>query len=83
MTYTVAGTQVIESDAKINWNKLTGTPSYWTSVAADEIDGGTWAGLGSGKKYEIENIGSNQLGLKYYIDISNCNCVCDCNCGGE
>jgi len=82
MTYTVAGTQVIESDAKINWNKLTGTPSYWTSVAADEINGGDWAGGGTGRKYEIENIGSNQFGLKYYTDISNCACDCLSNCDG-
>jgi len=85
MTYTVAGTQVIESDAKIDWNKLTGTPAYWNAVAADESSGGTYAGGPSdGTKYVIDDIGSRTLALRSYINITDCNCNCNCFCdGGE
>jgi len=76
MTYSVGGTVVIGSDAKIDWNKLVSTPAYFTTVIEDVVDSGT--ALFSG--YEIEDAGSHALALVRYTVVTNCggNCV---NCG--
>ena len=63
MTYKVDGIIIIDSDAKIDWDKLVNIPIYFTSVETDQNITGVFGGTASWC-WEIEDAGNRTLKLQ-------------------
>lgn len=78
MSFRIGGTTVINNNADIHWNRLTGVNCVTSSAATRNTTSGS-GNVVSGTVYHVERV-NNSMRIVKTTQYSNCNCNCQCNC---